>query len=161
MADAVEVSLALGYLVKVTVGDKYFLPAEYGACHILTEGIYNTASAAAHNFRLSFNFGIAVEVCGIHTLFHILIAADNEAASLDGDMTEGTLESISLVGCWSQIELHALLLHCRAGEGHIVFPAYKGAHLTVGGVNDRKRAFLIIAPYLYFGAGGFVLAVSS
>ena len=158
--DTVELK-GKGYEPKVKVGDKYFLPAEYGACHILAERIYYTASAAAHNFRLSFNFGIAVEVCGIHTFFHILIAAYNKASSFYRYMTKGTLECISLVGRGSEIELNALLIHGRAGEGHIVFPAYKGAHLTVGGVNDRKGTAVVLAPYISFRARGFELSVAS
>ena len=83
MADAVEVSLALGDLVKVKVGDKYFLSSKYRTGNILTEGIYKTRDL----------------VCGIHTFFHILIAADNKASSFYRYMTEGTLE----VSLWSAV----------------------------------------------------------
>ena len=76
-------------------------------------------------------------------------------------MTKSTLESISLIRCGSQIEFYTLLIHGCSGKGHIVFPAYQCAHLSVRSIHNGESAAVVLTPDITLGTGRFQLSVAA
>jgi hypothetical protein len=56
------------------------------------------------------------------------VGVDEEAFSLDGDVTDGVPPLRIVVGIWRNIQSDAFLVEGRADERHVAFPADQISH---------------------------------
>ena len=159
VAHDVEVELGAGDLAQVEIGVHDTLPIQERTGHQVTEWTVDRAASGAEHIRPVIEVRENLDVVGIVTLGDELVAADHEAAALEGDVAQGGLPAVTRVGGRRQIDLDALAVHRHAGEGHVVLPADQSAHATERCVDDRQRAPVPLAPDEPLGRRRFQLAV--
>ena len=159
VAHDVEVELGAGDLAQVEIGIHDTLPVHERTGHQVTEWTVDRGASGAEHIRPILEVREDFEVVGIVTLGDELVAADHEAAALEGDVAQGGLPAVAGVGRRRQINLDALAVHRHAGEGHVVLPADQSAHATERRVDDGQRAPVPLAPDETLGRRRFQLAV--
>ena len=98
VAAAVEFHPAPGHLGQVQIRTDDGLPVPDGLGHIVAVGIHHAAAAPADDIRQAADLLRAVEPGGVHVPSEDHVAVDEKAVPLDGNVTDGGLPLLVVVG---------------------------------------------------------------
>src|SRR5829696_111491 len=145
MADGIEVQLGTRNLIEVKISDEDRFPLVVRTGEHLPERSNDaTATPREHLLRVITERG--VEIKGVVPPAGELVAGEDEAASLAGDMAHSGQPAVAAVGGWRAIELDPLAVHCRAQQRHVVLPADYGSQVADLGREDRQRRAITVPP---------------
>ena len=82
----------------------------------------------------------------VHCFGHELVAAQDKAPSLAGDVAQRSLPRIARVGGRSEIEFDTLAIQDSASKRHVVFPADQPADFADVGTEYGQRAAITFTP---------------
>ena len=122
-------------------------------------GIHDAAAAPADNLRQAGDLVGTVQVPGIIVPGKHHVAVDEVAVSLDGDVADGGLPLLVVIGVGGEVERHALFIQGHPGQGHVAFPADQAGHGAPGSLGDGEVVPVGISPDYPLGSGGLELAV--
>ena len=155
MAADVKFHLAGGCLVHIQLRIDDGLPVPDRLGQKMAVRIDDTASSAAYGLGQAVDLLLAAESLRIHIAGEIHVAVDKEAVALNGNMADGGLPFLVVVGVGRKVEGDSLLIQGHPGEGHIALPADHAAHRAPGRLGDGKVCLVGVSPDNPFTAGGF------
>ena len=145
-------------VTPIEVGREDRFAIEVGPGHHLPERSDDAAAAARHD-----GAGIVPErrvvVGRIIRAARELVGRQDEAAPLERDVPHRRQPGVARIGGRRAVDFHALRIHGRTQQRHVVLPADDGADAADVGVDHRQGGAVAESPYQAFAGGGHELAV--